>query len=412
MGAYNRISATTIKSLPLGKHCDGGGLWLNKRGDSSNWFFRYTIAGQRREMGLGSLRAVSLKRAREQAEKCRASVQDCKDPIRLRDKSRRAQEYSDISLKTIARQAFEAKKAELKGDGKNGRWFSSIKLHVLPKLANYPIDEITQRDLEICLKPLWHQRHDTAKKALSRLNVIIKYAAALGLNVDVGVVDKARQLLGPTTHQPQRMPALSAEDTSAFYQSLNDLSPTHLCMKLVILTGLRCRPVRFARLEELEGDVWVIPGEKMKGKRGKTPDFRVPLSTEAQQVIAQAKTISRDGFLFPGIRKGVISDSTLSKYMREHELEGVPHGFRSTLRTWLTDHTDISYEIAEMIIAHQVGSQVERAYNRTDYLEQRRHYMELWSVFVGSQAQTEKTLSRKDHNQDKIQTKSPAKNTE
>ena len=124
-------------------------------------------------------------------------------------------------------------------------------------------DEITQRDLERCLKPLWHLQHDTAKKALSRLNVIIKYAAALGLNVDVGVVDKARQLLGPTTHQPQRMPALSADDTSAFYQSLNDLSPTHLCMKLVILTGLRCRPVRFARLEEFDGDVWVIPGEKV-----------------------------------------------------------------------------------------------------------------------------------------------------
>ena len=55
--------------------------------------------------------------------------------------------------------------------------------------------------------------------------------------------------------------------------------------------------------------------------------------------------------------------------MREHKLEGVPHGLRSTLRTWLTDYTDISYEIAEMIIAHKVGSQVERAYNRTDYLE-------------------------------------------
>ena len=68
-----------------------------------------------------------------------------------------------------------------------------------------------------------------------------------------------------------------------------------------------------------------------------------------------------------------VLDQELSKYIREHELEGVPHGFRSTLRTWLTDHTDISYEIAEMIIAHQVGSQVECAYNRTDYLEQRRH---------------------------------------
>ena len=46
-----------------------------------------------------------------------------------------------------------------------------------------------------------------------------------------------------------------------------------------------------------------------------------------------------------------------------------------------------------MIIAHQVGSQVERAYNRTDYLEQRRDYMELWSVFVTSQTQTEKNPS-------------------
>ena len=73
----------------------------------------------------------------------------------------------------------------------------------------------------------------------------------------VGVVDKARQLLGPTNHQPKRMPALSAEDTSGFYQSLNDLTPTHLCMKLVILTGLRCRPVRFARLEEFEEGVWI-----------------------------------------------------------------------------------------------------------------------------------------------------------
>ena len=68
--------------------------------------------------------------------------------------------------------------------------------------------------------------------------------------------------------------------------------------------------------------------------------------------------------------------------MREHKLEGVPHGFRSTLRTWLTDHTDISNEIAGMIIAHQVGSQVERAYNRTDYLEQRRSYMERWGTFI------------------------------
>jgi len=120
----------------------------------------------------------------------------------------------------------------------------------------------------------------------------------------------------------------------------------------------------------------------MKGKRGRAEDFRVPLSREAQSVFANAMSISRDGFLFPSIRKCVISDSTLSKHMREKELAGVPHGFRSTLRTWLTDNTDIPFEVAKMIIAHQTGSKVARAYNRTDYLEQRRPYMERWADFL------------------------------
>jgi hypothetical protein len=52
MRALNRLPATAIKSHPIGKHCDGGGLWLNKRNERSSWFFRYTIAGHRREMGL------------------------------------------------------------------------------------------------------------------------------------------------------------------------------------------------------------------------------------------------------------------------------------------------------------------------------------------------------------------------
>jgi integrase len=68
--------------------------------------------------------------------------------------------------------------------------------------------------------------------------------------------------------------------------------------------------------------------------------------------------------------------------MRDKELAGVPHGFRSTLRTWLTDNTEIPFEVAEMIIAHETGSKVARAYNRTDYLEQRRPYMEMWADFL------------------------------
>ena len=86
--------------------------------------------------------------------------------------------------------------------------------------------------------------------------------------------------------------------------------------------------------------------------------------------------LSRDGFLFPSIRKGVVSDSALSKHMRDKNLAGVPHGFRSILQTRLMDNNDISFEVTEMIVAHRTSSKVALAYTRTDYIDQRSHYME------------------------------------
>ena len=135
MRALNRPPATAIKSLPLGKHCDGGGLWLNKRNAGSSWFFRYTFAGDRREMGLGSVQKVGLRQTRDLAEKCRSRLSDGLDPIKQRDKQLRAQSKLDTMLKTIALQAFESKKAELLGNGVIGRWFTPIGLHVIPKLG-------------------------------------------------------------------------------------------------------------------------------------------------------------------------------------------------------------------------------------------------------------------------------------
>jgi len=75
MRALNRLSAAQVKNAPVGKHADGGGLWLHRRRDGGGqWFLRVTVHGRRREMGLGSLLYVSLKEAREAAEKWRAAA--------------------------------------------------------------------------------------------------------------------------------------------------------------------------------------------------------------------------------------------------------------------------------------------------------------------------------------------------
>ncbi len=302
--AINRLSARAVTTLGPGKHNDGAGLWLHKRPDGGGqWVLRVTIHGRRREMGLGSALEVSLKEAREAAEKWRAMVRSNIDPIKERERQKREAAHNLHLLKDVAVDAFESRKAELKDDGDAGRWFSPLEHHILPKLGKVPVADIDQKD-------------------------------------------------------------------------------THLAMRLLILTGVRSGPLRSIHESQIDGNVWTIPGEAMKGRKDATNDFRVPLTVEAMKVIDIARRHARDGFLFPNVRSGVISDMTLGMFMRRAKLEARPHGFRSSLRDWIAETTDTPHDIAETVLGHTVGGTVERAYRRTDFLEQRRNLMERWSKHI------------------------------
>lgn len=388
----NRLSAKGAASVGAGKHPDGNGLWLVKADTQvGKWVLRVSIFGRRREMGLGAFPAVSLAEARRKAEAARSQVRGGVDPIKERQRQRRETARNLHLLKDVAVDAFASRKAELKGDGVAGRWFSPLELHVLPKLGRLPVSEITQTDIRDCLAPLWHAKADTARKALNRLSICLRHAAALGLDVDLQAPDKARALLGKSRHKPQNIPAMPWQEVPAFYASLNDGSITHLALRLLILTGVRSAPLRFLREEQIQGDVWVIPGEVMKGRRDATPDFRVPLVSEAQSIIGEARRHARDGFLFPSARKGVISDATMARLMERRGLAARPHGFRSSLRDWLAEATEAPHEVAETMLGHTVGGSVERANRRTDFLEQRRSLLERWARHV---APSEMTFGR------------------
>ncbi|PDS34825.1 integrase [Rhizobium anhuiense] len=382
--ALNKLSAMAVKNSAPGKHSDGGGLWLHKRDDGAGqWVLRYTIHSRRREMGLGSIQDVSLKDARGAAEKWRGVAAKGLDPISERERERREAEKRLHLLEDVARDAFESRKAELKGDGKAGRWFSPLETHILPKLGKKPVAEIDQIDIRDTLKPIWHSKAETARKALNRLSICMRHAAALGHEVDLQAAEKARALLGQQRHQSENIPALPWHEVPAFYASLSDGTITHIALRLLILTGVRSAPLRFLRPEEqIQGDVWTIPGEQQKGRKDKTPDFRVPLVPEALAIIEQAKPFARDGYLFPSVKKGVISDATMSRLMERREMAARPHGFRSSLRDWIAETTDTPFDVAEMMLAHKVGGKTERAYKRTDFIEQRRKLLERWANHV------------------------------
>lgn len=384
MRALHKLSSAQARAAEPGKYSDGGGLWLYKRPDGgAQWVLRYTIHRRRHEMGLGSFPAVSLREARDEADRWRAVVRSGKDAIKERDRQRREAERNMHLLRDIALDAFESRKAELKGDGKAGRWFSPLELHVLPRLGHMPVSEIDQRDIRDTLSPIWHDKADTARKAMNRLSICLRHAAALGLDVDLQATDKARALLGKQRHTVQNVPALPWQEVPAFYRSLDGGSVTELALRLLILTAVRSYPLRQIHEDQIDGDVWTIPAEAMKGRVGATSDFRVPLSSEALAVIQEARKFARDGYLFPGVRKGVISDMTMSAFMKRRGMEARPHGFRSSFRDWCAEATNTPRDVAETALGHVIGGSVERAYRRTDFLEQRRALMESWARLKG-----------------------------
>ncbi|MEP3054795.1 Arm DNA-binding domain-containing protein [Ascidiaceihabitans sp.] len=124
------LSALKVRKLNQGKFADGEGLWLvkhNKR--AGRWMLRIVVYGKRREMGLGRWPDVSIAEAREQAAQARKVVRAGRDPIIEREKQRL--HTKRLSFHDAVQGCFEARQAELKGDGKAGRWLSPLNIHVV-----------------------------------------------------------------------------------------------------------------------------------------------------------------------------------------------------------------------------------------------------------------------------------------
>lgn len=381
MATLNKLSAAAVKNLPEGRHTDGGGLHLFVRPDGSrSWVLRLVVHGRRRDMGLGGFPALTLAAARVESNRWRSIAKAGGDPIKERERLAREAAKACPTLESVFAECFEARKAELKGDGRAGRWDSPLRVHVLPKLGKVPIEEIDQRDVANMLKPIWHDKPDAARKAANRLGIVIKHGAAMGLDVDLQAVEKARALLGKQRHEVQHTPALSWPDVPGFYRSLGE-GITELALRFLILTGCRSGEVRGACEDEIDltSGIWEIPANRMKAGKA----HRVPLSAEAIEIVELANRVAQNGFLFPGRQgKGPLSDMVFTQFFKRRDMQVRAHGFRSSLRTWLAEATDAPREVGEMCLAHETGSKVETAYRRSDFLEQRRVLMERWADHV------------------------------
>ncbi len=387
-----RLTAIQIKNSPTGKLQDGGGLILDKTGAGGKWIWRYSIAGRRREMGLGAYPAVTLAAARGDRDKWAAVLQTGLDPItertRRAEAERAALDNEGPTLAELVEMVFEARKSSLRGEGTRGRWMSPLAMHVLPQLGKRRASKLHQTDIRDVIAPIWKTKHETAQKALTRLTIVFRQGKLAGLSVDPFTIEAARHLLGEVHQVATPIAATPWQDVPALFARLNTTT-AHLCLRLIILTAVRGDAARGIRLDEVNGPVWTVPADRIKGREGKVQPFRVPLSPAAIDLIEAAKPAAVDGCLFPARKRvafGPLSANAIEKSLTALGEAGRPHGFRTSFRTWVQDTQAASYDVAETALGHIIGSTVERSYARSDLLDQRRVLMDKWAAFVTGEA--------------------------
>lgn len=391
------LTAIGIKKAADGRHGDGGGLELHKKGDGGKWIWRYSISGKRRQMGLGSYPAVSLADARKERDRWASVLRQGGDPISERNADREATraeiERRDPCLKDLAADVLEARKATLRRDGKSGRWLSPLEAHILPKIGHRPISEIHQTEIKDALAPIWQSKHPTALKAVRRLHIIFAQGKLMGFDCDPFTVEAAKHMLGVVVHPEKPIASTPWEDIPDLFARLEDAGSVSACLQFMILTLVRGSGCRGARFDEIEDGVWTVPSERMKGRVGRVSDFRVPLSENAVRIVEKQRALGGD-FLFAGPRGAPVTDASLSKRMRDMGEVGRPHGFRTSFRTWVQDTEAATWEVAETVLAHSIGGRVERSYARSDLLDRRKLVMDAWARHVSGAPENVIKLAR------------------
>lgn len=375
------FTVAELNALPPGKHCDGEGLWfLKSPNGKARWFFRYTLYGRQRETGLGKYPLISLAEARRLAEENRRVVANGADPVKLKRRMRDQLASTSGRFDVLAQRAYEAHRKTMKTQDRDGKWYVPFRTRLLPRLAKMPVLKIDQQDIRDALKSAWHDKPSSASDAFHRLRIIYKYALAEGFDVDLAVIDKAKILLGPRVKPVKHHEAMAWSDAPAFYATLGDVAAVELTLRM--LTGVRSDAVNQMRYDQIEGAVWTIPVEHVKGKIEHVQPFRVPLSAEALRVVELTRAVSQNDILFPNAVGGPLNKMAMRNHLTDHGVTARPHGFRSTIRTWIAENEICSDAIGEAVIGHLAKGKVVKAYNRADYFQNRIPVMDAYAQYL------------------------------
>ena len=404
----------TIKAIKVGdprtRLSDGDGLYLRLfvKGGSHGWRLDYSIKGVRKTLSLGTYPDTGLALARRKANEARKLVSEGTDPSDVRkaakivnERQREAGRLADAgqppagSFEAVARE-WLATVHEVKVSGGHAeRTRIRLEQDVFPWLGRRPLAEIEPPELLTCLRRVEARGAiETAHRVKYACGQVFTYGVATGQCKRNSAAD-LRDALQPVyvTHHaaitdPKRVGELLR--AMAGYQGH---SVTRAALQLAPLLFQRPGEFRMAEWPEfdLDAGLWLIPSARMKRTvQGKASGaaHAVPLASQAVAILRDLHPLTGHGrYVFPSLRTGErpMSDGTISSALQrmgfpKGEMTG--HGFRAMARTMLAERLGVAESVIEAQLAHNVRDGLGWAYNRTEFVDQRRTMMQAWADYL------------------------------
>lgn len=376
---------------------DERGLYLEITTNGGRWWrFKYRFAGKEKLLSMGTYPDTPLKAARDRRDRARALLEEGVDP----SEARRAEKASRSEVvvngfEAVAREWHATIHLGQVSAGHAARTLIRLEQDVFPWLGGLPVGEIKAPQLLQAVRRIEARGAiETAHRALQACGQVFRYAIATG-RAERDPTPDLRGALKPVL--VQHMAAITdpkrAGDLLRAIDSYKGMPITRAALQLAPLVFVRPGELRKAEWVEFDLDAaqWRIPAVRMKRtKQEKLSGTAhvVPLSRQALAILRELHPLTGHGrYLFPSPRTGErpMSDNGVLSALRRmgfpsDEMTG--HGFRAMARTLLAERLNVDEAVIEAQLAHAVKDALGRAYNRTEFLEQRRKMLQTWADYL------------------------------
>jgi integrase len=414
MATTNTLSDAAIrKAKPSDKPrklSDGGGLYLELQPNGGKWWrLKYRIGGKEKRIGLGTYPEVTLADARKRRDEARALVAAGTDPSEARKAGKAEQQRQQHTEALIAAGealpgTFEAVALEwlekvhtpAVSTGYAKRSSKQLEDDVFPRLGRLPIGAITAPMLlEVLRRVEARGAVYSAHRVKQTCGLVFRYAIATGHAERDPVPDLRGALAAPVgKHYPAITDPVRVGELLRAFDAYTGQPGTRIALKLAALVFQRPGNVIAMRWDDLDLDAatWSIPSENMKRLKVEKVNGAahvVPLARQSVALLRELQPLTGSGpYCFPGLRSRDrhISNVTLNAAMRRLGFSGeemTAHGFRALARTVIVENLPgVDPEWIEAQLAHSKKGPLGSAYDRAQYLRQRRQMMQTWADYL------------------------------